>query len=150
MRHINMSDPHISFFAQRVNPSILPRTDSYGKNELNNLIIAKPAVHHPANFLRQVPTFVKVMAASTEISKIPAQLITVAKQSSLGLSLAGEISRTEGPLIYVKDIIPGGDCHTSLLTSPSVIFFTKCPAEDTVQCMKGADLLPVSQSRYPL
>ncbi|CAH2291746.1 syntaxin-binding 4 isoform X2 [Pelobates cultripes] len=52
------------------------------------------------------------MAASTEISKIPAQLITVAKQSSLGLSLAGEISRTEGPLIYVKDIIPGGDCHT--------------------------------------
>ncbi|KAM4664936.1 syntaxin-binding protein 4 isoform 1-T3 [Discoglossus pictus] len=39
------------------------------------------------------------------------QVITVTKETTLGLSLVGGISRTEGPLIYIKDIIPGGDCH---------------------------------------
>ncbi|KAG8430882.1 hypothetical protein GDO86_019815, partial [Hymenochirus boettgeri] len=39
------------------------------------------------------------------------QVISVIKETSLGLSLVGGISSTEGPLIYIKDIIPGGDCH---------------------------------------
>ncbi|KAM8947819.1 LOW QUALITY PROTEIN: syntaxin-binding protein 4 [Pelodytes ibericus] len=51
------------------------------------------------------------MANYTEISKCPTQLITVTKQTSLGLSLIVGNSRTEGALIYIKDIIPGGDCH---------------------------------------
>ncbi|XP_053577572.1 syntaxin-binding protein 4 [Bombina bombina] len=51
------------------------------------------------------------MASSSKISESNMQVITVTKETSLGLSLVGEISRTEGPLIYIKDIIPGGDCH---------------------------------------
>ncbi|XP_053309230.1 syntaxin-binding protein 4 [Spea bombifrons] len=50
------------------------------------------------------------MEKTSEISECPVQLITVTKHASLGLSLGG-LSSTEGPLIYVKDIIPGGDCH---------------------------------------
>ncbi|NXP21167.1 STXB4 protein, partial [Scytalopus superciliaris] len=39
------------------------------------------------------------------------QIISVCKGTSLGLNIVGGINRNEGPLVYVQDIIPGGDCH---------------------------------------
>ncbi|NXY60773.1 STXB4 protein, partial [Callaeas wilsoni] len=39
------------------------------------------------------------------------QIISVCKGTSLGLSIVGGINRNEGPLVYVQEIIPGGDCH---------------------------------------
>lgn len=38
------------------------------------------------------------------------QMITVAKETGLGLKILGGINRNEGPLVYVQDVIPGGDC----------------------------------------
>ncbi|XP_077315076.1 syntaxin-binding protein 4 isoform X2 [Lithobates pipiens] len=51
------------------------------------------------------------MADTIHISEASVQTITIPKETSLGLSLTGGNSRTEGQLIHIKDIIPGGDCH---------------------------------------
>ncbi|KFP54036.1 Syntaxin-binding protein 4, partial [Cathartes aura] len=39
------------------------------------------------------------------------QIISVSKGTSLGLNIVGGINRNEGPLVYIQEIIPGGDCH---------------------------------------
>ncbi|XP_023794486.1 syntaxin-binding protein 4 isoform X1 [Cyanistes caeruleus] len=39
------------------------------------------------------------------------QIISVCKEASLGLNIVGGINRNEGPLVYIQEIIPGGDCH---------------------------------------
>ncbi|XP_048346935.1 syntaxin-binding protein 4 isoform X2 [Sphaerodactylus townsendi] len=39
------------------------------------------------------------------------QIITVSKGTGLGLSIVGGINRDEGPLVYILEVIPGGDCH---------------------------------------
>ncbi|NWQ85892.1 STXB4 protein, partial [Burhinus bistriatus] len=39
------------------------------------------------------------------------QIISICKGTSLGLNIVGGINRNEGPLIYIQEIIPGGDCH---------------------------------------
>ncbi|NWX29806.1 STXB4 protein, partial [Notiomystis cincta] len=39
------------------------------------------------------------------------QIISVFKGTSLGLNIVGGINRNEGPLVYIQEIIPGGDCH---------------------------------------
>lgn len=39
------------------------------------------------------------------------QIITVSKETGLGLNIVGGINRNEGPLVYVLEVIPGGDCH---------------------------------------
>lgn len=39
------------------------------------------------------------------------QIISVCKETSLGLNIVGGINRNEGPLVYIQEIIPGGDCH---------------------------------------
>uniref|UniRef100_A0A8C3SMQ7 Syntaxin binding protein 4 n=1 Tax=Chelydra serpentina TaxID=8475 RepID=A0A8C3SMQ7_CHESE len=39
------------------------------------------------------------------------QIITVSKGTGLGLNIVGGINRNEGPLVYIQDVIPGGDCH---------------------------------------
>uniref|UniRef100_A0A8B9I3U7 Syntaxin binding protein 4 n=1 Tax=Anser brachyrhynchus TaxID=132585 RepID=A0A8B9I3U7_9AVES len=38
-------------------------------------------------------------------------IISVCKGTSLGLNIVGGIDRNEGPLVYIQEIIPGGDCH---------------------------------------
>ncbi|XP_004707452.1 syntaxin-binding protein 4 [Echinops telfairi] len=38
------------------------------------------------------------------------QLITIVKETGLGLKIVGGINRNEGPLVYVQEIVPGGDC----------------------------------------
>ncbi|KAF6097470.1 syntaxin binding protein 4 [Phyllostomus discolor] len=45
------------------------------------------------------------------LEKDPAfQMITVTKETGLGLKILGGINRNEGPFVYIQEIIPGGDC----------------------------------------
>ncbi|XP_027738231.1 syntaxin-binding protein 4 isoform X1 [Empidonax traillii] len=53
-----------------------------------------------------------VPAPSPKLAKDSAfQIISVCKGTSLGLNIMGGINRNEGPLVYIQEIIPGGDCH---------------------------------------
>ncbi|KAF4011990.1 hypothetical protein G4228_003889 [Cervus hanglu yarkandensis] len=38
-------------------------------------------------------------------------MITVTKKTGLGLKILGGINRNDGPLVYIQEIIPGGDCY---------------------------------------
>ncbi|XP_054989856.1 syntaxin-binding protein 4 [Sorex araneus] len=50
--------------------------------------------------------------SSDLLEKDPAfQMITITKETGLGLKILGGINRNEGPFIYIQEIIPGGDCH---------------------------------------
>uniref|UniRef100_A0A8C8RAQ0 Syntaxin binding protein 4 n=1 Tax=Pelusios castaneus TaxID=367368 RepID=A0A8C8RAQ0_9SAUR len=56
---------------------------------------------------------------NTSVTTTPPQLandsafhiITVSKATGLGLNIVGGINRNEGPLVYIQEVIPGGDCH---------------------------------------
>ncbi|XP_071075460.1 syntaxin-binding protein 4 isoform X4 [Desmodus rotundus] len=37
-------------------------------------------------------------------------MITVTKETGLGLKIRGGINRNDGPFVYIQEIIPGGDC----------------------------------------
>ncbi|XP_068387970.1 syntaxin-binding protein 4 isoform X4 [Eschrichtius robustus] len=51
------------------------------------------------------------VVSSGLLEKDPAfQMITVTKETGLGLKILGGINRNEGPLVYIQEIIPGGDC----------------------------------------
>ncbi|XP_044531011.1 syntaxin-binding protein 4 [Gracilinanus agilis] len=51
-------------------------------------------------------------AAFSQVAMDPAfQMITVTKEIGLGLNIVGGINRNEGPLVYIQEIIAGGDCH---------------------------------------
>ncbi|NXK33067.1 STXB4 protein, partial [Piprites chloris] len=53
-----------------------------------------------------------VPAPSPKLAKDSAfQIISICKGTSLGLNIVGGINRNEGPLVYIQEIIPGGDCH---------------------------------------
>ncbi|XP_054249891.1 syntaxin-binding protein 4 [Indicator indicator] len=53
-----------------------------------------------------------IPAPSPNLAKDSAfQIIFVCRGTSLGLSIVGGINRNEGPLVYVQEVIPGGDCH---------------------------------------
>ncbi|XP_013931641.1 PREDICTED: syntaxin-binding protein 4 [Thamnophis sirtalis] len=39
------------------------------------------------------------------------QIISVSKETGLGLQIVGGIDKDEGPLVYILAVIPGGDCH---------------------------------------
>uniref|UniRef100_A0A2K6RBR0 Syntaxin-binding protein 4 n=1 Tax=Rhinopithecus roxellana TaxID=61622 RepID=A0A2K6RBR0_RHIRO len=52
------------------------------------------------------------VVSSTLLEKDPAfQMITITKETGLGLKILGGINRNEGPLVYIQEIIPGGDCY---------------------------------------
>ncbi|KAM5214635.1 syntaxin-binding protein 4 isoform 1-T2 [Hipposideros larvatus] len=52
------------------------------------------------------------VVSSGLLEKDPAfQMITVTKETGLGLKILGGINRNEGPFVYIQEIIPGGDCH---------------------------------------
>ncbi|XP_057569725.1 syntaxin-binding protein 4 isoform X1 [Hippopotamus amphibius kiboko] len=52
------------------------------------------------------------VVSSSLLEKDPAfQMITVTKETGLGLKILGGINRNEGPLVYIQKIIPGGDCY---------------------------------------
>ncbi|XP_019397996.1 PREDICTED: syntaxin-binding protein 4 isoform X2 [Crocodylus porosus] len=55
---------------------------------------------------------ISVIDASLQLTNDSAfQIITVSKGTGLGLNIVGGINRNEGPLVYIQEVIPGGDCH---------------------------------------
>uniref|UniRef100_W5N332 Syntaxin binding protein 4 n=1 Tax=Lepisosteus oculatus TaxID=7918 RepID=W5N332_LEPOC len=50
-------------------------------------------------------------AAPQAMTDSAIQLICVAKGTGLGLNIKGGANRAEGPMVYIQDIVPGGDCH---------------------------------------
>ncbi|OXB77021.1 UNVERIFIED_CONTAM: hypothetical protein H355_014843, partial [Colinus virginianus] len=66
----------------------------------------------PEDIVTTVSRKSSVPAASPKIAKDSAfQIISVCRGASLGLDIVGGIDRNEGPLVYVQEILSGGDCH---------------------------------------
>lgn len=68
------------------------------------------------------------MATSTQATNDDGfQTILVTKGTSLGLSIVGGVNRTEGPLVYVQDVIPGQDCQKDgrLRPGDQLVFINK-------------------------
>ncbi|XP_009878580.1 PREDICTED: protein scribble homolog, partial [Charadrius vociferus] len=67
---------------------------------------------HPKDNITTIARTNCVPAPSPKLAKDSAfQIISVCKGTSLGLNIVGGINRNEGPLVYIQEIIPGGDCH---------------------------------------
>ncbi|KAK1195250.1 STXB4 protein, partial [Pygoscelis papua] len=67
---------------------------------------------HPKDNITTISRDNSVPAPSPKLAKDSAfQIISVCKGTSLGLNIVGGINRNEGPLVYIQEIIPGGDCH---------------------------------------
>lgn len=71
-----------------------------------------PQLLHPKDNItdcQAIPAKTTTLQATTNDSMF--QIITVSKETGLGLNIVGGINRNEGPLVYVLEVIPGGDCH---------------------------------------
>ncbi|NXL45959.1 STXB4 protein, partial [Podilymbus podiceps] len=67
---------------------------------------------HPKDNVTTISRNNTAPAPSPKLAKDSAfQIISVCKRTSLGLNIVGGINRNEGPLVYIQEIIPGGDCH---------------------------------------
>ncbi|XP_010129966.1 PREDICTED: syntaxin-binding protein 4 [Buceros rhinoceros silvestris] len=67
---------------------------------------------HPKDNITTSSRNNSVPAPSPKLAKDSAfQIISVCKGTSLGLNIVGGINRNEGPMVYIQEIIPGGDCH---------------------------------------
>ncbi|XP_025954727.2 syntaxin-binding protein 4 isoform X2 [Dromaius novaehollandiae] len=67
---------------------------------------------HPKDITATTSSNDSVLAPSPEFAKDSVfQIISLCKGTSLGLNIVGGINRNEGPLVYIQDVIPGGDCH---------------------------------------
>ncbi|NXK03296.1 STXB4 protein, partial [Herpetotheres cachinnans] len=67
---------------------------------------------HPKDNITTISRNNSVPAPSPKLAKDSTfQIISVCKETSLGVNIVGGINRNEGPLVYIQEIIPGGDCH---------------------------------------
>ncbi|NWV66205.1 STXB4 protein, partial [Malurus elegans] len=71
-----------------------------------------PQLHPKDNITTSSSRNNSVPAASPKPTNDSAfQIISVCKGTTLGLNIVGGINRNEGPLVYIQEVIPGGDCH---------------------------------------
>ncbi|XP_039205452.1 syntaxin-binding protein 4 isoform X2 [Crotalus tigris] len=71
-----------------------------------------PPLFHPKDTVTNLPgrpAAVTSLQATTNDSIF--QIISVSKETGLGLQIVGGIDKNEGPLVYILAVIPGGDCH---------------------------------------
>ncbi|XP_058021795.1 syntaxin-binding protein 4 isoform X2 [Ahaetulla prasina] len=71
-----------------------------------------PSLFHPKDTVTNLPgrpAAVTSLQAITNDSIF--QIISVSKETGLGLQIVGGIDKNEGPLVYILAVIPGGDCH---------------------------------------
>lgn len=52
-----------------------------------------------------------------DISDSIIQLICVAKATGLGLLIKGGANRADGPVVFIQELMPGGDCQKVILLS---------------------------------
>ncbi|XP_047464973.1 syntaxin-binding protein 4 isoform X2 [Mugil cephalus] len=101
----------------RISPTQLPTgkltdtasSSSSSRSESPQLLSPKEggvtAYAHPANAPYTVHTPPHVFSDSV------IQLICVAKGTGLGLVIKGGANRAEGPMVFIQEIVPGGDCQ---------------------------------------
>ncbi|XP_074870570.1 syntaxin-binding protein 4 isoform X2 [Carettochelys insculpta] len=71
-----------------------------------------PLLLHPKDIVISCNGNNSVTTTSPQLTNDSAfQIISVSKGTGLGLNIVGGINRNEGPLVYIQEVIPGGDCH---------------------------------------
>lgn len=53
--------------------------------------------------------------SSFDLSDSTIQLICVAKATGLGLVINGGANRADGPMVFIQELMPGGDCQKVIL-----------------------------------
>lgn len=53
--------------------------------------------------------------SSLDLSDSTIQLICVAKVTGLGLVIKGGANRADGPMVFIQELMPGGDCQKVIL-----------------------------------
>ncbi|XP_077020935.1 syntaxin-binding protein 4 isoform X3 [Tamandua tetradactyla] len=86
-----------------------------GKRRISRLFIKIfifTAVKSKDTVVKRMNKNTSAITTSSLLEKDPAfQMIMVTKETGLGLKILGGINRNEGPLVYIQEIIPGGDCY---------------------------------------
>ncbi|XP_054833029.1 syntaxin-binding protein 4 isoform X2 [Eublepharis macularius] len=105
----------------------LPSNMSSARNSLTELLVGQPAdgLSSGSSSRSSSPPLLRPNDTVTSYPGKPAlaaslqattndslfRIITVSKGTGLGLNIVGGINRNEGPLVYILEVIPGGDCH---------------------------------------
>lgn len=63
-----------------------------------------------------------VLFLCTVISDSIIQLICVAKATGLGLLIKGGANRADGPMVFIQELMTGGDCQKVILLSGKMNF----------------------------
>ncbi|XP_070596586.1 syntaxin-binding protein 4 [Erythrolamprus reginae] len=71
-----------------------------------------PSLFHLKDTVKNLPGRPAVITSLQAITNDSIfQIISVSKETGLGLQIVGGIDKNEGPLVYILAVIPGGDCH---------------------------------------
>ncbi|KAM3848540.1 LOW QUALITY PROTEIN: syntaxin-binding protein 4 [Vipera latastei] len=100
---------HSNINSRRNSPTqLLTGADSFSSEASS----VSPPLFHPKDTVTNLPgrpAAITSLQATTNDSIF--QIISVSKETGLGLQIVGGIDKNEGPLVYILAVIPGGDCH---------------------------------------